>query len=235
MKTSEQATKSQHIYRDARESSTRMQIAHISHRSDAPTHTHTRTLDASVNDSRPPNDAVWNGFLWVFILVSTHRHDNYHFFSSTILHRTRCLYRVGVIFTTRFQTTQQRIFWICLFLFWRCRCGAWNGSRNTIQVNKNLIEIIRCCSFYSGHWLSANDPMAHRNSVRLRLPRIFSVSLRTWNTHTYVQVCCNVIYLHRFRCLRWRSTARWAAASLSSDRLTFSADKTFWFDFLFYL
>lgn len=109
MKTSEQATKSRHIYRDAWASSTRMQIAPISHRSDAPTHTHSHTMRTLTIHDRQTTQFE-TVFLWVFILVSTHRHDFIIIFSD--LQSGIWRDRAGVIFTTQFQTTQQLWIWI---------------------------------------------------------------------------------------------------------------------------
>lgn len=68
MKTSEQATKSQYASVECRRLACKS-LTTLSH-----THTHSCN---DHHDSRPPNDAVWKRFLWVFILVSPHRHDYY--------------------------------------------------------------------------------------------------------------------------------------------------------------
>lgn len=147
MKTSE----SKYIYRNAWESSTRMQIAHISHHSDAPTH----TLDASANDSRPPNDAVWNSFLWVFILVSTHRHDDYYYYYFFQLYNLAydtmpCIEPVSSLRhnSRRHRTNVFRIsFSILAHAMWRMKLiSKANTSKGTPNFSS---KIIRCCFFHS--------------------------------------------------------------------------------------
>lgn len=183
------------------------------------------------NDSRltTVKRRIWKRFLWVFILMLTHRVDTMKLFCYCSLW---CLaYRCGVIFATHNSRRHKCVLqiWISFYFgaMWSAPIGrAYKMDQGKInkrakRINKILIQIIvfrLCfCLFYLGEMTSKVAGSKWFNDalwfwLRLRRPQIISRYIRrTAHTHTHcvgqsswVYVCvrmCNAI-LTSFRLLR---------------------------------